>query len=155
MPTFLAKNIMYRKVDSYEKVIESMRIIKKYFWPLTKIPKTEVLKDRDKNYIIKQENIDGYKLSYKDMEENPKLLSKFRRLIIANELMWKKQWVFLDLLWSDILTQPNTIHNLLTDWKDIYVFDFGLLESKSTNLFFRYFSRFWAWFQLQFIKCFF
>jgi len=155
MPTFLFKNTKYRKTDSYEKVIDSMRIIKKYFWPLTRIPSTEVLKDSDKNYIIKQENIDWKKLSYKDMEKNPKLLSKFRRLIIANELMWIKEGVFLDLLWSDIITQPSIIHNLLTDWENIYVFDFWLLEKKSKNIFFSYFSRFWTWFQLQFIKIFF
>lgn len=49
------------------------------------------------------------------MQENPKLLSKFKRLIIANEVMWQQKGVFLDLLGSDIVTQPNTIHNLLTN----------------------------------------
>jgi hypothetical protein len=45
MPTLLAKNIMYRKNDSYEKVVDAMRVIQKYFGPLAHIPKTEVLKD--------------------------------------------------------------------------------------------------------------
>lgn len=154
MPTFLAKNVMYRESDSYQKVVDSMRIIKIYFWPLTKIPKTQVFKEISWHYIIKQENIPGEKLTKKLLENNPKLLSKFKRLIIANELMWTKQWVFLDLLWSDIVTHPQTIHNLFTDWKDIYIFDFWLLERQSKNKFFRCFSHFWTWFQLKFLKIF-
>jgi len=58
------------------------------------------------------------------MRANPKLLSKFRRLIIANEVMWQKEGVFLDLIGSDILSHPNTIHNLLTDGEHLYIFDF-------------------------------
>jgi len=58
------------------------------------------------------------------MKDNPKLISKFKRFIIANELMWEKEGFFLDLLGSDFITQPQTIHNLLTDGKEIYVFDF-------------------------------
>lgn len=155
MPTALAKNVMYRKSNSYEKICDSMRIVQKYFWPLTKIPKTEVLKQKDGHYIIKQKNISGKKLTKKNMEENPELLSKFRRLVIANEVMWMKEGVFLDLLWSDIISHPKTIHNLLTDGKNIYVFDFGLLEKKSSNMFFRYFSHFGTWLQLKFVKSFF
>jgi len=155
MPTFLAKNVMYRENDSHEKVCDAMRIIQKYFWAITKIPRTQVLKQKDGNYIIKQEDISGEKLTKKIMAGSPKVLSKFKRLIIANEIMWMKEWVFLDLLGSDIVTQPQTIHNLLTDGKDIYIFDFWLLEKQSKNIFFRYFSHFWTKLQLLFIKYFF
>jgi len=155
MPTFLAKNIIYKQNDSYEKVIDSMRILQKYFWPLAKIPKTDVLKDASWHYIIKQKSIQWDKLTKKVLEENPKLLSKFKRLIIANEIMWLKEGVFLDLLWSDIVTHPGTIHNLLTDGENIYIFDFWLLEKTSKNIFFRYFSHFAQKFQLLFIKIFF
>ncbi len=89
------------------------------------------------------------------MQKHPELLSKFKRLIIANEVMWTQQWVFLDLLGSDIVTHPQTIHNLLTDGKNIYIFDFWLLEKKSKNIVFRYFSHFWQKLQLVFIKYFF
>jgi hypothetical protein len=154
MPTFLAKNIMYRKNDSYEKVVDAMRILKTYFWPLAQIPKTQILKDSSGHYVIKQKSIPWDKLTRKMLEDNPKLLSKFKRLIIANEIMWLKEWVFLDLLGSDIVTHPQTIHNLLTDGENIYVFDFGLLEKNSKNIFFRYFSHFGTWFQLLFIKSF-
>ncbi len=155
MPTFLARNTMYKNIDSYEKVVDSLRIINKYFWPLTKIPKTEVFKDQDWHYIMKQQSITGDKLTAQIMKDNPKLISKFQRLIVANELMWKREGVFLDLLWSDIVTQPQTIHNLLTDGTDIYVFDFGLLEQHSKNIIFRYISRISQKFQLFFIKRFF
>lgn len=154
MPTFLARNIMYRKIDSYEKIQESLDMIQKYFWALTKIPHTEILHD-GKNYIIKQVCIEGEKLSREHLESSPKLLSKFKRLIIANEIMWLKEGVFLDLLWSDIVVHPQEIHNLLTDGENIYVFDFWLLEKSSHNPFFRYFSHFAQWFQLFFVKYFF
>jgi nucleoside-specific outer membrane channel protein Tsx len=45
MPTFLARNVMYRKIDSHDKVVEAFEIIKKYFAPLTKIPDTKILRD--------------------------------------------------------------------------------------------------------------
>lgn len=155
MPTFLAKNLMYTKADSYEKVCDSMRIIKKYFWPLTKIPDTTVFREKNGHYIIQQKKIPGRKLSRKTMEEHPEILSKFKRLVIANEIMWTKEWVFLDLLGSDILSHPQTIHNLFTDGKHIYIFDFWLLEKKSSHVLFRYFSHFAQKIQLLFIKYFF
>ena len=154
MPTFLARNIMYRKIDSYDKINASLKIIQKYFWALTKIPSTEIFHD-NKNYIIKQVCINWQKLSRKHLEESPKLLSKFKRLIIANEIMWLKEWVFLDLLGSDIILHPHKIHNLLTDWENIYIFDFWLLEKSSHNIFFRYFSHFSQKFQIFIVKYFF
>lgn len=156
MPTFLAKNTMYRKTDSYEKIISALEIITTYFGPLTKIPKTKIFRDERNHYVIKQRSISGEKLTKKHLRENPKLLSKFRRLIIANEIMWQQEGVFLDLLGSDIITKPNTIHNLLTDNKEIFIFDFGLLEKNaSNNTFYKYFSKFGTWIQLKFIKVFF
>jgi len=155
MPRFLTRKVMYRKMNSKKKVQQSFKMIQKYFATISKIPDTQFLKDSNGHYIIKQKTISWEKLTKSHMENNPKLLSKFKRLIIANEVMWTKEWVFLDLLWSDIVTQPNTIHNLLTDGENIYVFDFGLLEQKSKNILFRYFSKFAQWFQLLFVKKFF
>jgi len=155
MPTFLAKNVMYRENDSYEKVCEWLEIIKTYFWPLTKIPETKIHKDIKGHYVIQQKIVCWEKLSKKMLESSPELLSKFKRLIIANEVMRSQKWVFLDLLGSDILAHPQTIHNLLTDGKDIYIFDFWLLERSSKNIFFRYFSHFGQKVQLWFIKLFF
>jgi len=155
MPRFLTRTVMYRKMDSQKKVQQSFQMIQKYFGAISKIPDTQFLKDTNGHYIIKQKTIPWEKLTKSHMEHNPKLLSKFKRLIIANEVMWKREGVFLDLLWSDIVTQPNTIHNLFTNGKDIYVFDFGLLEKTSKNIMFRHFSKFAQWFQLLFVKKFF
>jgi hypothetical protein len=152
MPTSLYKRTMYHNSNSYEKVVSALILIKKYFWPLVTIPKTEVLKDKDGNYVIKQQEILWKKLSRKTLEDNPKLLSKFSRIVIANEIMWEEQWFFLDLLGSDILIHPNTIHNLFSDGENIYIFDFWLLEKSSKSILFKYFSQFWIWFQLRFIK---
>jgi len=152
MPTALYKKTMYRHSDSYEKVVDALLLIKKYFWPIVTIPNTQVLKDREWNYVIKQEKISWEKITKKILKENPKLLSKFARIVIANEIMWKEQWFFLDILGSDIVKHPNTIHNLFTNWEEIFIFDFGLLEKSSKNVVFRYFSRFWTWFQLRFMK---
>jgi len=152
MPSALYKNTMYKHSDSYEKVVDALRLIKKYFGPIVSIPKTEILKDKNAHYVIKQQSITWEKLTKKNLENNPKLLSKFSRIIIANELMWKKEWFFLDILWSDIIKRPNTIHNLFTDWENIYIFDFWLLEKSSKNIFFKYFSRIWTWLQLKFMK---
>jgi hypothetical protein len=58
MPTFLAKNTMYRKTDSFQKVTDSIETIKRYFGPLTKIPKTEIFCDLENHYVIKQERIE-------------------------------------------------------------------------------------------------
>lgn len=155
MPTFLAKNTIYRKTDSYEKILKSHEIIEKYFSAITLIPKTKIYCDEGNNYVIKQRKIEGHMLTKHDLDQNPKLLSKFKRLIIANEIMWEKEGVFLDLLGSDIITKPNTIHNLLTNGEEIFVFDFGLLENTSNNIFYKYFSKFGTWIQLTFLKIFF
>jgi hypothetical protein len=40
---------------------------------------------------MKQKSIPGEMLSKKNLKNNPKLLSKFKRLVIANELMWVKE----------------------------------------------------------------
>ena len=57
MPTALYKNTMYRHTNSYEKVVDALRLIKTYFGPMVIIPKTEILKDKEGNYIIKQKSI--------------------------------------------------------------------------------------------------
>ncbi len=155
MPTVLAKNTMYRDCSSYDKVNSSLEIIKKYFWPIAYIPETKIYEDKDGHFVIDQIKVQGGKELTRDMmDTNPELLSRFKRLIIANEIMWEKEWVFLDLLWSDIVAHPQTIHNLITDGKDLYVFDFGLLEKKPGNFIFRCISHSVKKFQLLFVKIF-
>jgi hypothetical protein len=91
MPTALYKHTMYKHTDSYEKIVDALRLINKYFGPIVTIPKTEILKDKNTHYVIKQEQIPGEKLTKKILENNPKLISKFSRIIMANEIMWEEQ----------------------------------------------------------------
>ncbi|NDK09847.1 hypothetical protein GW846_03650 [Candidatus Gracilibacteria bacterium] len=155
MPTYLAKNTMYRDCSSYEKVNTSLETIRKYFGPIAFIPETKIYEDSEGHFVIDQVKVEGGKELTRDMmDNNPELLSRFKRLVIANEVMWQNEGVFLDLLGSDIVTHPQTIHNLITDGKDLYVFDFGLLEKKPKNILFRVISHSIKLFQSAFVKIF-
>jgi hypothetical protein len=154
MPSFVGKKIFYRKNNSYVQAQKNFELIKKYFWKVIKIVDTEILKNNDGHYIIKQKEVKGHILTKKDLEENYLLLSQFKKLIIINEIFWKKEWVYLDLLWSDFALKPNKIHNLITDWKHIYIFDFGLFEKEPKNFIFRLFSRIATRIQILIIKWF-
>ncbi len=140
MPSFIGKQFFYRKTDSYEQAKKNFELIKKYFWKVIPIAKTDIIKNSDWHYIIKQKVIKWNILTKKDLQDNYVLLSKFKKLIIINEIMFEKEWVFLDLLGSDFVLKPNKIHNLMTFANEIYIFDFGLFESKPQNFLFKIFS---------------
>lgn len=140
MPSFVWKNIFYTKNDSYNQAVKNFDLIKKYFWKVIKIAQTEIMKNDDWHYIIKQKAIEWTILSMQDLEENYLLRSKFRKLVIINEIMWEKEWVFLDLLWSDFVYKPTKINNLIVKWNEIFIFDFGLLEKKPKNFLFKFVS---------------
>jgi hypothetical protein len=154
MPSFIWKQIFYRKNDSYKQANKNFELIKKYFWKVIKIADTKIMQNSDWHYIIKQKEIKWKILSKKDLADNYLLLSQFKKLIIINEIFWKKEWVYLDLLWSDFALKPNKIHNLITDGKHIYIFDFGLFEKEPKNYIFRLFSRIATRIQILIIKWF-
>ena len=154
MPSFIWKQIFYRWNDSFNQAKKNFELIKKYFWKVIKIADTEIMKNTDWHYIIKQKEIKWKILSKKDLAENYLLLSQFKKLIIINEIFWKKEWMYLDLLWSDFALKPNKIHNLMTDWENIYIFDFGLFEKEPKNYIFRLFSRIATRIQILVIKWF-
>jgi hypothetical protein len=154
MPSFIWKQIFYKENDSYIQAKNNFELIKKYFWKVIKIAETEIEKNIDWHYIIKQKEIKWRILSKKDLAENYLLLSQFKKLIIINEIFWKKEWVYLDLLWSDFALRPNRVHNLITDWKNLYIFDFWLFEKEPQNYIFRIFSRLATRIQILVIKWF-
>jgi len=154
MPSFIGKQIFYKKNDSYKQAQKNFELIKKYFWKVIKIADTQILKNSDWHYIIKQKEIKWKILSKKDLAENYLLLSQFKKLIIINEIFWKKEGVYLDLLWSDFALKPNKVHNLITDWENLYIFDFGLFEKEPKNYIFRLFSRISTRIQILIIKWF-
>jgi hypothetical protein len=154
MPSFIWKQIFYKKNDSHQQAIKNFELIKKYFWKVIKIADTKILKNSDWHYIIKQKKIEGSILEKKDLENNYLLLSQFKKIIIINEIFWKNEGVYLDLLWSDFALKPNKIHNLITDWKNIYIFDFWLFEKKPKSYIFMLFSRVATRIQILVIKWF-
>jgi hypothetical protein len=56
------------------------------------------MRNSDGHYVIKQKEIPGHILEKKDLENNYLLLSKFKKLVIINEIFWEKEGFFLDLL---------------------------------------------------------
>lgn len=154
MPSFIGKKIFYKKNNSYKQAQKNFELIKKYFWKVIKVADTEIFKNTDWHYAIKQKELKWHILTKRDLGENYLLLSQFKKLIIINEIFWKKEWVYLDLLWSDFALKPNKIHNLITDWENIYIFDFGLFEKEPKNYIFRLFSRIATRIQIIVIKWF-
>ncbi len=154
MPSFLGKTLFYKKWKSYKQAQENLILIKKYFWKVLKIADTMIVQNTDWHYIIKQKMLCWNILTRKDLKNNYLLLSKFQKLIIINEIFWEKEWVFLDLLWSDFAIMPNKIHNLMTDGKELYIFDFWLFHKTPKNIFFRIFSRISTKIQMLVIKWF-
>ena len=154
MPSFIGKNVFYRKNDSFKQAKINLELIQKYFWKVIKIAPSKIIKNSDWHFLIKQKEIVWHMLTKQDLAENYLLLSKFKKLVIINEIFWEKEGVFLDLLWSDFALQPNKVHNLITDWKDIYIFDFGLFYKKPRNFIFKIFSNVATKIQMNVIKYF-
>lgn len=154
MPSFIGKNVFYRQNDSFVQAKKNLELIDKYFWKVLTIAPTKIIQNTDWHFLIKQKQIEWHMLTKKDLSKNYLLLSKFKKLVIINEIFWAKEWVFLDLLWSDFALQPNQIHNLITDWKEIYIFDFGLFYKKPQNFIFKIFSNVATQIQMFVIKYF-
>ncbi|MCD5380354.1 hypothetical protein LR004_00345 [Candidatus Gracilibacteria bacterium] len=152
MPSFIGKNVFYRKNDSFEQAKINLELIQKYFGKVIKIAPSKIIKNSDGHFLIKQKEIVGHMLTKQDLAENYLLLSKFKKLVIINEIFWEKEGVFLDLLGSDFALQPNKVHNLITDGKDIYIFDFGLFYKKPRNFIFKIFSNVATKIQMNVIK---
>lgn len=155
MPSIVGKYLFYKNIDSYEKARENLEIIKKYFWKVLEIADTEIIKNTDSHYIIKQKAINGEKLTKKMLEKRPILYAKFKKLILINEIMWEKENFFLDILGTDFAHDPFTIHNLIVVENEIFLFDFWLLEKQKKISIFWVVSRISRWFQLEVIKRFF
>lgn len=154
MPSFIWKTFFYKENDSYNQAKINFKLINKYFWKVIKIADTQIAKNSDWHYVIKQKELKWHILTKKDLEKNYLLLSKFKKLVIINEIMWEKENVFLDLLWSDFAFAPNKIHNLITDWKELYIFDFWLFHKKSKNILSKIFSNISTKIQIFIIKIF-
>ena len=138
-PNITWKYIFYRNKDAYKAIKNSYKIIKQYFWEDFDIVRTDITRDEELLYIIKQEKICWDVVSAK-LFKNPEIRNKILLFLEKNKLLWKEKWLFLDVMWADAIFSPFKIHNLIIVWDQIFIFDFWFLNKKSSRFFFRYFS---------------
>lgn len=140
IPSIIWKLIFYSNLESFSVVNKNYELIKKYFWKDFEIAETQILKDENNHYVIKQKKVDWEILLWEDVKEDKIIKEKFRKLMKINEKLWKEEKIFLDLLWTDFISKPKNIHNIIKKWKDLYLFDFWVLKKNSKNPFFWFFS---------------
>ena len=151
-PNFSWEFLFYKWISPYDNVIDNYVTLKKYFSNDFEIVSTLIFKDKDLSYIIKQKKIIWRVLNKNDFNDN-QIKDNFLKLIKINKQMWKNEGLFLDILWTDILFKPFSVHNIFTcDNKKIYIFDFWLLNKNANNYLFRFISYFFYYFQLFWIK---
>ncbi len=155
IPNIVAKTIFYSKENSFKKIEESFEIIKKYFSDYFLIPKTQIIEYKPWSYLIKQKKINWVFLTKKILKENKRVKEQFKKLIEINEKMLKETWYFLDILWTDFIYNPNSIHNLMVFHDHILIFDFWLLRLNSKRKIFKFVSRVSYKIQIKIIKKFF
>lgn len=139
-PNYSAKYLFYKWIDSYSFVKKSYQLLKEKFWDDFKIVETQIFKDKNFQYIIKQKKIEGRILEKKDLKEKI-VKEKIEHLLKKNKALWKKQWFFLDILGTESLYNPSKMHNIfICENKDLYIFDFWLLNKNAKSYTFRFFS---------------
>ena len=141
MPNVVAKTIFYYGKNSFEEVKKTFEIIKKYFWEDFLIPDTKIVQYKEGSYVIKQKKIDGKFLSKSILRENKKIKKDFEKLMLINEKMKEETGLFLDILWTDFMYNPNSIHNLMVFNDEIVLFDFWLLDTNSEGKIFKFVSK--------------
>lgn len=132
-PWVVWKILFYWRMSSHKEIKRSIETIKEYFWEHCHVVHTQIIKDHDGNYILKQKEVDGELISKHLLHSNPTLKKNFETLMAQSEKMWREKGLFLDILGTDFFYKPTYIHNLMTDGEDIYIFDFGLLDGNSKN----------------------
>jgi len=132
--------------DKYKCVVNSVDLIKKYFSKICKITETEITKNDECHYIIKQKKIHGDILKFSDFK-NEIIRKKMTEILKINKQLWKKEWYFLDLFWTDVFFKLK-VSNLILYKNDIYIFDFWLLNKNSKNYFFRFLSYIFYYLQI-------
>lgn len=140
IPSFFWKLIFYKDLESYTEVKNNYELLERYFWEYFKIADTDIFKDKDNHYVIKQKKLDWDILSVRDIKKDSLLKDKFRKLMEINEKMWEEKNIFLDILWTDFIFNPFRIHNIIKNWDNLYLFDFWVLKKDSKNSVFRFFS---------------
>lgn len=138
--------IMHHWENKYKSVVENIELIEEYFWNICEIAETEVIKDEDFFYIIKQKKLNWNILKFRDLKHK-KVKNKMIEIMKINNIFWKEKWLFLDIFWTDVLFKPHSIHNLMIDDDKIFIFDFWLLNKNSPVIIFRILSYFFYYLQ--------
>lgn len=139
-PNISGKYLFYKWVDPYDSIHDSFKIIENTFWKKCKIAPTKIHRDKEFSCIIKQEKLNGNILSKQDLKD-PIIKKEIRELLKLNKKLWKKTWLFLDILWTDCIFHPTSLHNLMIYKGHIYLFDFWLLDKNANSVIFRFFSK--------------
>lgn len=150
-PHFSWKYFFYNWKNAYKSVKESYDIIKTYFWNDFNITKTKFYEDKELHYIIKQEKINWDLINFKKIKDI-KIKDQISLLLEINKNLWKEKWLFLDILWTEALYNPFTLHNLIINNNEIYIFDFWFLDKNSSNIAFKWFSILFYYLQLFWIE---
>ena len=132
IPNFTGKMIFYKDINSYDALKNNFNLIKEFFWEHSIIAETDILKDW-KQYIIKQKKIKGEILKIKDLQKKEKLKKSFSKIMKQNQKMWEKHWVYLDILGTDFILDPRKVHNIMTDWENLFLFDFWVINKNATD----------------------
>ena len=125
--------------NKYEKIKKNIYLIKRYFNTTCRIAPSVVIKDDVFIYIIKQKKVDWEIMKFSDLD-NIEVREKLKEIMRINKVFWEEEGLFLDLFWTDIILKPYLIHNLILHEKNIYIFDFWLLDRKSENIIFKLLS---------------
>lgn len=150
-PNFAWKFIFYKWIDAYKFIHKSYKLLLNYFSNDFKVVNSKIIKDKKLIYIIKQEKINWRLLVKKDLKDK-KIRKQVIKLLEINDFLWKKEWLFLDILWTDIISKPLTFHNIfINDW-ELYIFDFWLLNKKAHSRTFRFLSYLFYYLQNFWIK---
>lgn len=127
---------MYKWEKKYSNLLKYKKIIEENFWDICEIAETEIIKDPEFHYIIKQKTLEWKIMEVSDLKDE-NIQKKFKIIIKRNKDFWNKKWYFLDLFWTDMFFSPFKIHNLIVCNWEIYIFDFWLLNKNSKNKAFR------------------
>lgn len=127
-------------VDQAAAMRRHIRLVGRYFGRYCRLARTEVV-PHEGAYFLRQETVEAEKISLDMIERDPAVRAAIVRLLADNDRLWERHGCYLDMIGSEGFADPSRLHNLLWDGERIVIFDFGLLNSRSENALFAYFSR--------------
>lgn len=135
------------KHEDYVSVLhDQMQLICCYLRSVCMIAQTTLVPYQS-SYFIKQAPVKWSIITRHMVKNNPQLHRILVDFLIQNKRMRTEQWIFVDMMWTDAIVQPWKLHNLIWNGSEICIFDFGVLDRRSPNFFFRWLS--WLFYNVQ------